>query len=188
MPRKTPCLARQVDLMTNASMRPRPDAAENVRFPHGGGGETLASMRPRPDAAENARRRTAAAAAVRRFNEAAARCRGKRAARWPRRSPRPRFNEAAARCRGKRALALAADQGADASMRPRPDAAENTSPTALNPTGSMCFNEAAARCRGKREHSRLAILRIIGFNEAAARCRGKPGLSRAGASLFPLLQ
>ena len=40
-------------------------------------------------------------AAARSFNEAAARCRGKRGAR--RGTPRggPRFNEAAARCRGK---------------------------------------------------------------------------------------
>ena len=89
-----------------ASMRPRPDAAENH------GRDVLlrravdASMRPRPDAAEN-RRRAAAA--------------------W--RSD-PRFNEAAARCRGKpwyRRLSRAA--GGAASMRPRPDAAENlTSP------------------------------------------------------------
>ena len=65
-----------------ASMRPRPDAAENpsgrtIRYRVG-----PASMRPRPDAAENG-----AGAAVRRpvlagFNEAAARCRGKRSRSW----------------------------------------------------------------------------------------------------------
>ena len=38
------------------------------------------------------------------------------------------FNEAAARCRGKRATGrLVADAQAQASMRPRPDAAENGS-------------------------------------------------------------
>ena len=60
------------------------------------------------------------------FNEAAARCRGKRCA-APRPGPwAPRFNEAAARCRGK---PPERDRGrpvtAAASMRPRPDAAEN---------------------------------------------------------------
>ena len=44
-----------------ASMRPRPDAAENVRKPQVAGAGQHASMRPRPDAAENSRprRRTA---------------------------------------------------------------------------------------------------------------------------------
>ena len=62
------------------------------------------------------------------FNEAAARCRGKR--------PRPAdtrrgvqgcFNEAAARCRGKRFwIWICLIFFRHASMRPRPDAAENT--------------------------------------------------------------
>ena len=38
---------------------------------------------------------------------------------------RSRFNEAAARCRGKRARAPHRRRAAGASMRPRPDAAEN---------------------------------------------------------------
>ena len=38
----------------------------------------------------------------------------------------PRFNEAAARCRGKPTEDRHADEGQLASMRPRPDAAENT--------------------------------------------------------------
>ena len=72
----------------------------------------------------------------------------------PSRAHRPRlcFNEAAARCRGKRATAAAPRFPAVASMRPRPDAAENG--------GSW-------RRRGARPHAC--------FNEAAARCRGKPG-------------
>ena len=85
----------------------------------------LASMRPRPDAAENPRPPTAPARRLRRFNEAAARCRGK-----PRGISSGRhwslcFNEAAARCRGKLPAPLAAVVRGLASMRPRPDAAEN---------------------------------------------------------------
>ena len=68
-------LASQEDL---ASMRPRPDAAENRRKRERRGRGRLASMRPRPDAAENLAGglldlQQAAAG----FNEAAARCRGK---------------------------------------------------------------------------------------------------------------
>ena len=61
-----------------------------------------------------------------RFNEAAARCRGKPGS--PRRESRRRdgFNEAAARCRGKREDGDMSNVAANlASMRPRPDAAEN---------------------------------------------------------------
>ena len=47
-----------------------------------------------------------------------------------------RFNEAAARCRGKRALDQAAGQHLRASMRPRPDAAENGGLRAGERTGS----------------------------------------------------
>ena len=62
----------------------------------------LASMRPRPDAAENIR-----CTAFNRWNRA-------------------RFNEAAARCRGKLEVRMRRSQPIGiASMRPRPDAAEN---------------------------------------------------------------
>ena len=47
---------------------------------------------------------------------------------WSKRGGRSRpwcFNEAAARCRGKRQAAAGDDAGGSASMRPRPDAAEN---------------------------------------------------------------
>ena len=63
-----------------------------------------------------------------RFNEAAARCRGKRgggsANAW---TSCASFNEAAARCRGKHPLRGLAERrrARAASMRPRPDAAEN---------------------------------------------------------------
>ena len=91
-----------------ASMRPRPDAAENeyglvAHVRHGG-----ASMRPRPDAAENPRRGRRGSRPSPRFNEAAARCRGKLAS-----LSRlcaialAGFNEAAARCRGKHADSVA---------------------------------------------------------------------------------
>ena len=43
--------------------------------------EDRASMRPRPDAAENSRRLSPGAGAASGFNEAAARCRGKRCGR-----------------------------------------------------------------------------------------------------------
>ena len=60
------------------------------------------------------------------------------------------FNEAAARCRGKPTLTAGVIIDAIASMRPRPDAAEN-SPSRKDATPSSTgFNEAAARCRGKR--------------------------------------
>ena len=86
-----------------------------------------ASMRPRPDAAENAARSSGVIAGCEWcFNEAAARCRGKHAAlvAWLRRAAG--FNEAAARCRGKLRRSRAFGLGLRASMRPRPDAAENT--------------------------------------------------------------
>ena len=44
-------------------------------------GDALASMRPRPDAAENLAYRELCPDAYRGFNEAAARCRGKRSPR-----------------------------------------------------------------------------------------------------------
>ena len=61
-----------------------------------------------------------------RFNEAAARCRGKPDEASRRRRKREGFNEAAARCRGKRpGRAEGGGVMRGASMRPRPDAAEN---------------------------------------------------------------
>ena len=60
------------------------------------------------------------------FNEAAARCRGKRPPAAHLERPGGRFNEAAARCRGKRRPERERPRTrAQASMRPRPDAAEN---------------------------------------------------------------
>ena len=62
-----------------------------------------------------------------------------------------RFNEAAARCRGKRGDAQRGPgAGRAASMRPRPDAAENTAVARPRDPDALGFNEAAARCRGKR--------------------------------------
>ena len=60
------------------------------------------------------------------FNEAAARCRGKLRMPAGEDSVHSRFNEAAARCRGKRKDAVARRRRQRASMRPRPDAAENS--------------------------------------------------------------
>ena len=60
-----------------------------------------------------------------------------------------------------------------ASMRPRPDAAENLRAQARRFVISLGFNEAAARCRGKRWRTRARGRWSSRFNEAAARCRGK---------------
>ena len=103
MPRKTRGPGAGSAGAEAASMRPRPDAAENGLRPPGGSSARAASMRPRPDAAENL------------SLQAATRIRVRPAC----------FNEAAARCRGKRRLAAAGGAGRNASMRPRPDAAEN---------------------------------------------------------------
>ena len=157
-------------------MRPRPDAAENCRMGRRRRRRRPASMRPRPDAAENRGRSPPSGPCGCRFNEAAARCRGKRDAaarqslsRRPRfneaaarcrgkqhhRRGRPRpaggFNEAAARCRGKRRGCGSALRSRGASMRPRPDAAENAAVTRTSTAGIRRFNEAAARCRGKHQ-------------------------------------
>ena len=94
------------------------------------------------------------------------------------------FNEAAARCRGKRKLPAAPrDLLQLASMRPRPDAAENDSDSRKVITEYTGFNEAAARCRGKPRVASATRLRRSRFNEAAARCRGKlqQSLFRASA-------
>ena len=174
MPRKTLPVGDRIPGRACASMRPRPDAAENnfagrstraggvrrfneaaarCRGKRGGEGETRttagASMRPRPDAAENTGGRNSTPTRPSRFNEAAARCRGKpganrrssttstgfneAAARCrgkpgivrPPRSAAGGFNEAAARCRGKRRPEVPHGEAPPASMRPRPDAAEN---------------------------------------------------------------
>ena len=114
-----------------------------------------------------------------RFNEAAARCRGK-----PRPAPRrsdsdSRFNEAAARCRGKPERHAAHLHVDVASMRPRPDAAENAIRRSDSPSTRSRFNEAAARCRGKHERPSGTASATSGFNEAAARCRGKRAPRRA---------
>ena len=134
-----------------------------------------ASMRPRPDAAENAAARRLGAHAAVGFNEAAARCRGKRGAVRLASSRLKCFNEAAARCRGKPTQHIeAAAADIPASMRPRPDAAENRlAGTAFAPVW-IGFNEAAARCRGKHLGRHRRRRRRRRFNEAAARCRGKP--------------
>ena len=64
---------------------------------------------------------------------------------------------------------LAGDAGRRASMRPRPDAAENPQLGARPNIGHRCFNEAAARCRGKR-----ASRRSTAAVPAAASVRPRP--------------
>ena len=84
------------------------------------------------------------------FNEAAARCRGKRAVgaehaparREASMRPRPDAAENQQKCQVRRVAG-------GASMRPRPDAAENWRAARTDRAGRRSFNEAAARCRGK---------------------------------------
>ena len=48
-----------------------------------------------------------------------------------------------------------------ASMRPRPDAAENAQAGGRAARGTRCFNEAAARCRGKRGGAGIRIENLV---------------------------
>ena len=135
MPRKTARLHHRRDRGRAASMRPRPDAAENCLLSLLSRPARPASMRPRPDAAENGARSPAPRPTSRGFNEAAARCRGKQRDPEPpaeagvRASMRPR-PDAAENDRGEGGLGVTAL----ASMRPRPDAAENiTHPRGIDP-------------------------------------------------------
>ena len=201
MPRKTPDAGAARNAGHWASMRPRPDAAENTAR-----GETYSSAAicfneaaarcrgkqgaPAAAAGAGTRRFNEAAARCRgkptsrtrnsgsgrSFNEAAARCRGKRPEPGSSRPRSPGFNEAAARCRGKHSSTRTTPDGTPrrASMRPRPDAAENRSAARSPPSPGRCFNEAAARCRGKRPSRTWPLTATPPrFNEAAARCRGK---------------
>ena len=124
--RGKPTLGRGFGPARNASMRPRPDAAENswrdrTRIaPRWGFNEAAARCRGKlGPAADHHRPHTC-------FNEAAARCRGKRLRQGVVAGCVSCFNEAAARCRGKRWKSECLASGhVRASMRPRPDAAEN---------------------------------------------------------------
>ena len=115
-----------------ASMRPRPDAAENRAAPDDGPVRAaVASMRPRPDAAEN---RPPPLAPDRDLGA----------------SMRPRPDAA------ENLLERTAGAGAAvASMRPRPDAAENRIDCFQVSKYPIRFNEAAARCRGKPHITRI---------------------------------
>ena len=78
------------------------------------------------------------------------------------------FNEAAARCRGKLDSTLEVPGVLDAaSMRPRPDAAENHAPSVQVDLYLCGFNEAAARCRGKHQQQ-------AGAEEAEGRASMRP--------------
>ena len=153
MPRKTAPAQFAIERGEVASMRPRPDAAENLRDDAVVPPENpLASMRPRPDAAENHALQDEQEvglepASMRPRPDAAENRRPPASGSG---SPRPRFNEAAARCRGKPPINWSpCHPRGCASMRPRPDAAENRARCPPPARCCGCFNEAAARCRGK---------------------------------------
>ena len=174
-----------------ASMRPRPDAAENCEEAGCLACRPAASMRPRPDAAENSPIPAASTRGGTSFNEAAARCRGKHRFGRTWRGCWPSFNEAAARCRGKPGRGTGEGAGLDyASMRPRPDAAENAGERLEAAAPGNGFNEAAARCRGKPEQeaeklgAELASMRPRpdAAENARPADRGDP---RPGASMRP---
>ena len=98
----------------------------------------------------------------------------RKTAAWRLPSDRQRsFNEAAARCRGKHGLRnMNTILMRQASMRPRPDAAENRRPS-FQSADLALLQCAAARCRGKRRAITAVGDSSPCFNEAAARCRGK---------------
>ena len=188
-----------------ASMRPRPDAAENREWEVWDEAPTGASMRPRPDAAENGAGAAGPGRGGRCFNEAAARCRGKpdaihgggqrvAASMRPRpdaaenareHEPHPRPDgDASMRPRPDAAenggQADEVERAGRASMRPRPDAAENSrGPAAAEPSqaASMRPRPDAAENVVRRVEK---VLTTGGFNEAAARCRGKRGRRARG--------
>ena len=158
MPRKTQDGAVIGGVHEAASMRPRPDAAENTLIARGfRGGPGGASMRPRPDAAENVRvidwPRIGVTASMRPRPDAAENAGvAPGAVRRGIASMRPR-PDAAENLRGPGR----GDRGTGrASMRPRPDAAENDVQRGNHAARHRCFNEAAARCRGKRDPRREA--------------------------------
>ena len=63
-----------------------------------------------------------------------------------------------------------------ASMRPRPDAAENPGLSSGAPRSPPCFNEAAARCRGKHGFGRSD-----GAQPAGASMRPRPDAAENAA-------
>ena len=65
-----------------------------------------------------------------------------------------------------------------ASMRPRPDAAENKPRECPSSCDQRCFNEAAARCRGK-----LALQPAQPFVDAVASMRPRPDAAENAPAL-----
>ena len=188
MPRKTYSAAAGAVAAAGASMRPRPDAAENriVWVSPTWKAECFneAAARCRGKRGQRSRR---APRSRSRFNEAAARCRGKLVTLRTGLRRRAGFNEAAARCRGKPQAPRDPPPGRGASMRPRPDAAENAAgrrdplqparQASMRPRPDAAENTAGAQRRGPP---------MTGFNEAAARCRGKqPGTETPGQAARP---
>ena len=99
------------------------------------------------------------------------------------------FNEAAARCRGKPGLLPGVCRvGAAASMRPRPDAAENLQRRVSHlevQVASMRPRPDAAENQSEQDGDGGELL---GFNEAAARCRGKPAEAKFLVHIAVMLQ
>ena len=210
MPRKTPADGDRLVFAVRASMRPRPDAAENSTSPASPSrilrgfneaaarcrgkrcdaglrrGGRDASMRPRPDAAENVPRPPHGRDVHPGFNEAAARCRGKPPNTCSPKPRRPCFNEAAARCRGKHGGLGARGRDVRASMRPRPDAAENRVrwryPTSAGTASMRPRPDAAENAieRQQREDHRLLVASMRPRPDAAENFRRAGGAGNQG--------
>ncbi len=120
LPRTGPDLPRQ-----RASMRPQRNAGENRRNSRSERAAARASMRPQRNAGENDRRRDHHGRPGACFNEAPAKCRGKRTPCIMPMRCASRFNEAPAKCRGKRMERIRQVLPEEASMRPQRNAGEN---------------------------------------------------------------
>ena len=112
-------------LLPLASMRPQRNAGENLPPPPRYAQVPIASMRPQRNAGENAPLRIGPSPKIGGFNEAPAKCRGKRKMSALQPSATQRFNEAPAKCRGKPDMPQVRWPTAAASMRPQRNAGEN---------------------------------------------------------------
>ena len=174
MPRKTTGCRRPGPSSTDASMRPRPDAAENAERAERAERAAAASMRPRPDAAENVERRQPHVerpdASMRPRPDAAE----NPASDFSPPIPVARFNEAAARCRGKHPGHRRLRRRDDASMRPARKGPENEDVVAEPASGDDRASMRPARKGPENSISGSGGAGAGGgFNEAGPQGAGK---------------
>ena len=176
----------------DASMRPRPMTAENMRSRHSTCSTCFASMRPRPMTAENGHH----IHGVRRLpRRASMRPRPMTAENinQPRRENRVRrgFNEAAADDRGKQPGPVTGPRLQEASMRPRPMTAENRGRAAagllrdrasMRPRPMTAENDGPAR---PGHHAAAASMRPRPMTAENGEERQRPRPPRPEASMRP---